>query len=297
MVTGENTGLLPPSPKNSSVTTVPDEPLFKIRPAGSWAAVAGVGELWAHRELFYFLVWRDLKVRYRQTILGAGWVVLQPLLTTLVFTVFLGQLVRVPAGDAAPYPLFAYSGLLLWTFFSNAVSSAGYSLVASAPVITKVYFARMIVPSAAVAVRLVDFVIGSLILVALMAYYGVSGAWGLLALPVIVAELALLALAIGAWVSALNVRYRDVGTMLPVLLQLWMFASPIVYPSSLVPESWRWLYSLNPVVGVADGFRAALFGLRFDWPGLGLSAAVTLVLFVYSVRAFRRMEETFADVV
>jgi lipopolysaccharide transport system permease protein len=270
-----------------------EKPLIKIRPSEPWAKF-DFGELWAQRELFYFMLWRDLKVRYRQTIMGAGWVILQPVLTTLVFTIFLGRLINVPS-DGVPYPLFAYAALALWMFLSNAVLSGGYSLVVNAHIITKVYFSRLLIPCAAVGVRLVDFIIASVILVGLMFYYGVSLTWSILLLPVFVVQIAALALGIGIWVSALNVRYRDVGTVLPILLQVWMFISPIVYPASLVPEKWRLLYSLNPLTAIVEGFRAALFGLPFDWHGIAISGVITLALLIYAIYAFRRMEENFAD--
>ncbi|HEX8845570.1 MAG TPA: ABC transporter permease [Pyrinomonadaceae bacterium] len=272
---------------------LPEEPLVKIRPGNSLTKIE-FGELWAHRELLYFMMWRDLKVRYRQTILGASWVILQPLLLTLVFAIFLGKLVKVPS-DGVPYPIFAYAGLLLWMFLSNAVLSSSYSLVVNAHIITKVYFSRLLIPGAAVGVRLLDLIIASLILVALMFYYGVTLTWSILMLPVFVIQITALALGVGIWTSALNVRYRDVGTMLPILLQLWMFVSPIIYPSSIVPERWRSLYFLNPLAGTVEGFRASLLGLPFDWRSIVISTAITLALLVCSIYAFRRMEESFAD--
>lgn len=273
----------------------PEEPLVVIEPSSAWAPL-NLGDLWAYRELLYFLIWRDLKVRYKQTALGATWVVMQPLLTTVIFTIFLGGLARVPS-DGIPYPLFVYAGLLPWTFFSGAVMNSGNSLVGSANLITKVYFPRVIIPVAAVGARLVDFVIAFSLAAVMMAYYGVTLTWGLTMLPVLVALITLLALGLSMWVSALNVRYRDVGVALPVLIQLWMFASPIIYPSSLVPESWRKVYALNPLVGLIEGFRAALLGRRFDWTALAVTTAITLALLVCAAYAFRRMEKSFADVV
>ena len=274
---------------------LPDKPLAVIEPSKPWEAV-DFGALWASRELLFFLTWRDLKVRYRQTSLGVSWVVIQPLLTTLVFTVFLGNLVRVPS-DGIPYVLFAYSGLLPWTFFANAVANSGNSLVSNAHLITKVYFPRLIIPAAAIAGRLVDFAVAFVILAGLMIYYRVPVTASILMLPVLVALITLLAMGLSMWVSALNVKYRDVGIALPVLLQLWMFVSPVTYPTSLVPESWRWVYSLNPMVGIIEGFRGALFGRGVNLSALAGSAAVAVVLFAYSAFAFRRMEKTFVDVV
>ena len=270
-------------------SALPEEPLIKIRP-GRPSATAELREAWAHRELLYFLIWRDLKVRYRQTLLGAAWVILQPLLTALVFTVFMSKLARVPS-DGVPYPLFAYAGLLPWTFFSNAVSTSSYSLISNSYIITKVYFPRLIIPAAVVGVRLIDFLVASVVLVVLMLCYGVGVGWGILLLPVFVVEATLFSFGVGLWFSVLNVRYRDVGTVLPVLIQLWMFASPIIYPSSLVPEGWRVFYSLNPLAGIVEGMRASLFGLGFDWGGIIISAAVTLLLLAHSVRAFCRRGE------
>lgn len=283
----ESTRPAPPS--------LPDEPLLVIQPRRSWAAV-NLRELWAYRELLYFLTWRDLKVRFKQTLLGVAWVLVQPLLTTLIFTLFLGQLARVPS-DNLPYALFVYAGMLPWTFFANAVTSGGNSLVGSAHLITKVYFPRMIIPGAAVATRLVDFGIAFVILLGLMIYYRVGVTWNIAMLPVLMALIMVFAFSVGMWASALNVKYRDVAHVLPVLLQLWMFASPVIYPASLVPEKWRWLYALNPVTGIVEGFRDSLFNRPFNWLSLAVSAVVTLSLLVYAAYAFRRMEKSFADIV
>jgi lipopolysaccharide transport system permease protein len=277
-----------------SSSVFPEEPLVRIS-----ASQSPVGpqlkEAWIHRELLYFLIWRDLKVRYRQTLLGAGWVILQPLLITLVFTLFMSKLVRVPS-DGLPYPLFAYAGLLPWMFFSNAVSTSSYSLIGNSYIITKVYFPRLIIPAAVVGVRLVDFLVASLVLIVLMLGYGISVKLSILMLPALIAELTLFTLGISWWFSVLNIKYRDVGTLLPVLIQLLMFASPIIYPSSLVPERWRLLYSLNPISGIVEAVRASLFGLAFDWTSLIISAAVTLILLAYFVYLFCRWEENLVDI-
>jgi homopolymeric O-antigen transport system permease protein len=283
-----------PEEKHSWVV-LPETPLIKIRVGNRWSSI-DLREIWAHRELLYFLVWRDLKVRYKQTILGASWVILQPLLMTLVFAVFLGKIARVPSGSV-PYVLFLYSGLLPWTFFSNAVSSSSHSLIASAHMITKVYFPRSVVPAAALLVRLSDFLIASVTLIILMLYYSQPFTWAILVAPLLMLHLTLLALGLGLWFSALNVKYRDIGTALPVLLQLWMFASPIIYPSSLVPQQWKWTYDLNPLAGIIEGFRASILGLGFNWRSLMISAAITLTLLVYSTYAFKHLEDEFADVV
>lgn len=282
-------------PPPQSSPALPDAPLVVIKPSSSWEAV-NLRDLWAYRELLFFLVWRDLKVRYRQTVLGVLWVVMQPLLMTLVFTVFLGKLVRVPS-DGVPYPLFAYAGILPWTFFTNAVANSGNSLVSNAHLITKVYFPRIIIPAAAVGGRLVDFFVAFLTLIGLMVYYRAPVTNSMLLVPALAALLTLFSTGLGMWVSALNVKYRDIGIVLPVLMQLWMFVSPVAYPTSMVPEDWRRLYSLNPMVGIIEGFRNALFGRDIDYSTLAGTTVVTLVLFVYSVYAFKQMEKTFADIV
>lgn len=274
---------------------LPDEPVVKIRPESS-SVVSNMREVWAHRELLYFLIWRDLKVRYKQTILGVAWVILQPLLMALVFAVFMGRLARVPS-DGVPYAVFAYAGLLPWLFFSNSVASGSHSLVANNYVITKVYFPRLILPIAVVGVRLVDFVIAFSVLIGLMLYYNVHVTPSVLLLPMFMAEITLLALGISVWFSALNARYRDVGAVLPVLLQLWMFTSPIIYPMSIVPQGWRFLYGLNPVSGIVEGFRACLFGSQFDWLSIAISAVVTLLAFLYFVFDFCRKQDSLVDII
>lgn len=266
-----------------------------IRPRGKWDA-PDFAELWANRELLAFLTWRDVKVRYQQTVLGAAWAIIQPLFTMLIFTLFFGRLAKLPS-DGVPYPIFAYAGLLPWTFFANAVTNTGNSLIGSSQLISKVYFPRMLIPGAAVAAGIVDFLIAFSILGVLMVIYSVPISWHLLMLPVLVLMTALLALGVGLWMSALNVKYRDVRYALPFLIQLWMFATPIIYPSSMVPERWRWMLELNPLTGIIEGFRDALFGRPFDWGVLGVSAAVTAVVLVAAAFSFRRMEREFADVI
>ena len=239
---------------------------------------------------------RDVKVRYKQTALGAAWAIIQPLFTMLIFTLFFGRLAGVPS-EGVPYSIFAYAGLLPWTFFSNAVTNSGNSLVASANLITKVYFPRIIIPGAAVLAGLVNFAIAFAIQALLMIYHGVAVTWNILMLPVLVLLTALLALGVGMLMSALNVKYRDIRYALPFLVQLWMFASPIIYPSSLVPDRWRWVMSLNPLTGIIEGYRSALFGRDFDTVGLFISALITLAILVCSSFVFRRMEKSFADLV
>ena len=279
-------------------SSLPDKPVIIIERAQSWGAV-NLRELWAYRELLYFLTWRDLKVRYKQTALGVLWVILQPLLTMLVFTLLFGRLAGFDERTGGiPYPIFAFAGLLPWTFFSTAITNSGNSLVGSAHLITKIYFPRMIIPAAAVAAGLVDFALSFTILAALMVYYGVGVTWGLLLLPVLMILVTLLALGVGMLLSALNVKYRDIRQVLPFMVQIWMFLSPVIYPSALVPGRWRWVFALNPMTGIIEGFRAALFGrTQIEWNILAVSAAVTIILFTYSIFAFRRMEKSFADVI
>lgn len=280
-----------------STVDLPAEPLVVIEPRGSWNAL-DLQELWAYRELLYFLTWRDVKVRYKQTLLGVAWAIIQPLFTMIIFTLFFGRLAGLEnRTNGIPYPLFAYAGLLPWTFFSNALTSSGNSLVGSANLITKVYFPRMIVPGAAVAAGLIDFAIGFIILIPLMIYYNISPTWNLLMLPVLVALITVLATAVGMWLSALNVKYRDIRFALPFLIQLWMFVSPIIYPASILPAKWRWLLELNPLTGIIEGFKSALFGVPFNWTSLAISAVLTLLSLVYATFSFSRVERRFADIV
>ena len=275
---------------------LPEQPLIRIRPSRKWVAL-NLRDIWAYRELLYFLTWRDVKVRYKQTLLGAAWAIIQPLFTMLIFTLFFGKLAKVPS-DGIPYPIFAYAGLLPWTFFSNAITNSGNSLVGSSNLITKVYFPRMIIPGAAVAAGLLDFAIAFLILIGLMIYYGIALTWSILLLPVLVALTALLALGVGMWMSALNVKFRDIRYALPFVIQLWMFISPVIYPVSFLPEQLRWAMMLNPLTGIIEGYRASLLGLTpINWLALGLSTLITLLVLIYSAYEFRRMEKSFADII
>jgi lipopolysaccharide transport system permease protein len=284
-----------PPARGGKSHALPEQPLVRIRPQGSGPAF-DLRELWDFRELLYFLTWRDLKVRYKQTALGVAWVIVQPVLTMLAFTVFFNRLGGFRS-EGIPYPLFAYSGLLLWTFFSNAVIYGTNSLVQNSNLVTKVYFPRAFIPAAAVAAGLVDLAVASVVLFALAAYYGVALTWSLLLLPVFVALTVLLALGAGLLASASTVRYRDLKHALPFLIQLWLFASPVIYSSSAIPARWRWLYFANPLAGIIDGFRSALTGRAFDWPAVGAAAVITFALLLAATYLFRRIEETFADVI
>ncbi|HLA09012.1 MAG TPA: ABC transporter permease [Pyrinomonadaceae bacterium] len=290
--TDSNEALLHPTLDDSSL---PEKPLVVIEPSKTWVSL-NLRDLWSYRELLYFLTWRDVKVRYKQTELGIAWAILQPLLTMVIFSIFFGRLAGVPS-DNIPYPLFAYAGLLPWTFFANAISNSGNSLVGSANLITKVYFPRMIIPSSAVAAGLIDFAVAVVILVLLMIYYGVGTRWGVLMFPPLLLLTTILAVGIGMWLSALNVKYRDVRFALPFFVQLWMFVSPVIYPSSFLPDKFRWILTLNPMTGIIEGYRSSLFGLPFNWTALAISAAITAAILVYSAYNFRRMEKTFADIV
>jgi lipopolysaccharide transport system permease protein len=274
---------------------ISDEPLVVIRPSKAWVPV-NLAEIWAYRELLYFLTWRDVKVRYKQAALGAAWAVIQPLFTMLIFTVFFGRLAKIPS-NGVPYPLFSYAALLPWTFFANALASSGNSLVGSSNLITKVYFPRLIVPAAAVAAGLVDFAISSVVLAGLFVYYRFSITWNIVMFLPLVFLVGVLALAVGMWMSAVNVRYRDVQYALPFFIQLWMFVSPVIYPSTLVPQRWRWVLALNPMTGIIEGFRASLLDQRFPWGLLAYSASLTLAVLIFASFSFRRMERYFADLV
>ena len=260
-----------------------------------WAAL-DLGDLWSHRELFYFLAWRDIKVRYKQTALGAGWAILQPLISMIVFTMLFGRLARVPS-DGQPYAIFSYAGLLPWNFFTNAITNSSNSLVNSNNLITKVYFPRILVPTAAVGAALVDIAIASTMLLAIMPIYGVSFHSSLLMLVPLVGLTALIAASLGIWTAALNVKYRDIRYALPFVIQLLMFLTPVIYPITFLPARWRWVLRLNPLSGVIEGFRDAIFGRPFNWIGLATSVAVTLILLLAAALTFSRMEEEFADII
>lgn len=264
--------------------------------AGGHSLATDLAELWTHRELLYFLVWRDIKIRYKQTMFGAAWAILQPLLTTVIFTLLFGRLAHVPS-DGVPYPVFAYAGLLPWTFFSNAVAASSNSLVGNSHLITKVYFPRMVIPGGAVGAALLDFAIAFIVLFGMFVYYHLPITPADLLLVPLALLIALLAFAMGMWTSALNVKYRDIRHALPFLIQIWMFASPIIYPVTFVPARWRSVLVLNPLTGIIDGFRAALFERTVDWRALSASVLITTLSLSYAIHYFRRMEREFADVI
>lgn len=275
--------------------TIPDTPIVVIKPSKSWVAL-NLKELWRYRDLLYILTERDIKVKYKQTILGSLWAIIQPLSTMLVFTLFFGRLAGMQS-DGAPYPIFVFAGLLPWTFFSNALIKGGNSLVGNSSLITKVYFPRLILPISTAAAGLLDFLIAFIFLFVLMFYFGIGFSINFLMLPFLIVLTLLLAIGIGMWTSALNVKYRDVGQILPFLVQLWMFTTPIIYPSSLIPEKWRFFFILNPLVGIIEGFRSAILGKPFDWLAIGVSTLITTVILIYAAYSFRKMERSFADVI
>ena len=253
--------------------------------------------VWEYRELLYFLVWRDVKVRYKQTIIGAAWAILQPLMTMMIFTVIFGNFAKIPS-DGLPYSIFAYTALMPWNYFSQAISRGGISLVGEANLIVKVYFPRLIIPIASVVAPLTDFFMSFLVLIVMIAWFGIVPGWNVLYLPVFLLLALMTGLAVVLWLSPLNVRYRDVSHTIPFLIQFWLYASPVAYPVSLVPEKWRVLYSLNPMVGVIEGFRWTLLGTEapaFDV--IAVSAVMVVVLLLGGIVFFKRMERTFADVI
>jgi len=271
-------------------------PVLRIAPPSRWWAIP-FGELWAYRELLYFFVWRDIKIRYKQTAIGAAWAVLQPFLTMLVFSLFFGKLAHIPS-EGLPYPIFYYSALLPWMYFASALQNATSTIVENQRLVTKVYFPRLALPLSSVLSGLVDFGVSFLMFIVMMLYYGGRPSAAALWLPVFLLLAVMTALGVGLWLAALNAIYRDVRYVLPFLVQFWMFASPVVYSSSLVPAKWQWLYGLNPLAGVIEGFRWSLTG-HGDPPGRMFlaSAGVAITILLGGVAYFQKMETTMADVV
>jgi len=271
-------------------------PIEVIEPKKGWVPL-DLREIWNYRELLYFLTKRDIKVRYKQTILGGLWAIIQPFFMMVVFTLFFGRLAKVPS-DGIPYPIFVYAGLLPWTYFANAVSASGNSLAGSANLITKIYFPRLIIPASASLAGLLDFFIAMIVLGAIMIYYQVAPNIGIVLFPFLVSLTFLCAVGVGLWLSALNVEYRDIRYVIPFLIQLWMFVSPVIYPVSMLKEEYRWLLALNPMGGVIEAYRASLLGhMPVNWFLLFVSSIIILMLFTSGLYYFRRMERSFADVV
>ena len=281
----------PLTPLTNTVT-----PVTVITPSHGWVALR-LGKLWEYRELLYFLTWRDIKIRYKQTILGVAWAVIQPLMTMVVFSIFFGRLAQIPS-DGVPYPIFSLAALVPWTFFAYGLTKASTSLVDAGNLVTKIYFPRLIIPFAAVLSGVVDLVLAFLVLLGLMLIYGIVPTAQIIWLPGFVLLAFATSLGTGLWLSAMNIQFRDVRYTVPFLVQLWLFATPIAYPSSLLAESWRIVYGLNPMVGVVEGFRWLLLGTPTNpRPMLAVSTLVALALLMSGALYFRRMEKTFADVV
>jgi len=271
-------------------------PVIRIEPSKGWISLK-LRELWEYRELLYFLTWRDVKVRYKQTVLGAAWAVIQPFFTMVVFSLFFGRLAKVPS-DGIPYPIFSYTALVPWTFFANGLNQAVYGMVSHANLIKKVYFPRLAIPISKVLAGVIDFFLAFAVLLAMMLAYGIVPTVNVVWLPLFLLLALVTSLGVGLWLSAMNVQFRDVGYTVPFITQFWLFATPIAYPSSLLSEPWRTLYGINPMAGVVEGFRWALLGTNTaPGPIIVLSSVMALVLLVSGAFYFRRMERTFADVV
>jgi len=286
----------------TSITPGTPEEVLILRPTRGWSAL-NLGDLWRYRELIYFLIWRDVKVRYKQTALGASWAILQPFITMVVFTLLFGRLAKMPS-DGIPYPLFSYTGLLPWGLFTKAIGDAGRSMVTNRSMITKVYFPRLSIPLSSVLAGLVDFGLSFLVLIGMILVYNYVPALkyqvvitpAILTLPLFLLLALVTSLGVGLWLSALNVQYRDVNYILPFLTQFWLFITPIAYPASMIPEKWQLLYSLNPMTGVVEGFRWALLGVKeAPSPMIAISSSIAILLLVTGLFYFRRMERTFAD--
>jgi lipopolysaccharide transport system permease protein len=266
-----------------------------IEPTKGWRMLDW-RELWAYRELLWVLTTRDIKVRYKQTVLGAAWAIIRPFLTMVIFSVVFGQLAKIPS-DGYPYPVFVFAALVPWTFFSTAIGASGQSLVGSAHLVSKVYFPRLIIPVSAIGAGLVDLLISTGILLLLMLWYGVGWSWNLLAAPLLLIAVIFTALGVGTLLSALTVAYRDFSHLTPFLVQIWMYVTPVIFPVSLVPERWRWLLYCNPMTGLVEGFRAAFLDKSFDLPGLAISFAMATIMLIAGVAYFEKVERRFADII
>ncbi len=285
-----------PVQTGEAAAVAPELPVVVIEPSRGRISLK-LGEVWEYRELLYFLTWRDLKVRYKQTVLGAAWAIIQPFFTMVVFSLFFGKLARVPS-DGIPYPIFSYAALVPWSFFAHGLSESSNSLVGSANLIRKVYFPRLVVPISSVVSGVVDFLLALVVLLGMMLYFRIVPTANVVWLPLLLLLAFVTALGVGLWLSALNVQYRDVRYTIPFLVQAWMFATPIAYPSSLLDEPWRSVYGLNPMAGVVEGFRWALLGTETaPGPMILISSLAALLLLISGAFYFRRMEKTFADIV
>lgn len=271
------------------------EHLTVIKPSKGWRSL-DLKELWAYRELLWVLTARDIKVRYKQTVIGAGWAIIQPVFSMVVFTVIFGTLAKMPS-DGYPYAIFAFSALLPWTFFANGISGSSGSLLSSANLVSKVYFPRLIIPLSSIGAGLVDLAISSAVMLLLMLYFGIGWTWNLLAVPVLLIAIIFTALGVGTLLSALIVAYRDFRYVVSFMMQVWMYATPIIYPASLVPEKWKWLFYLNPMAGMIDAFRSAFLGRPFDFAAIGISFAVAILFFIAGVAYFEKVERRFADII
>lgn len=271
-------------------------PVTILKPSRGWLSL-NLPELWRYRELLYILAWRDVKVRYKQTVIGAAWAIIQPFFSMVVFSLFFGSLAKIPS-DRIPYPLFSYAALVPWTFFANGLSESANSLVGNANLLKKIYFPRLIIPIAAVISGVIDFALAFIVLLGMMLYYQILPTANIFWLPLLALLAFITALGVGLWLSGLNVQFRDVRYVVPFLVQFWLFATPIVYPSSLIPEKWRLLYAINPMVGVVEGFRWSLLGAdTAPGPIILVSALAAVALLVSGAFYFRRLEKTFADIV
>jgi lipopolysaccharide transport system permease protein len=271
--------------------------LVVIKPVKGWVPL-NLRDLWLYRELIYFLTWRDLKVRYKQSVLGVIWAILKPTMTMIIFTIIFGNFAKIPS-DGVPYPIFSYSGLLPWEFFAAALTVSARSMLTSGGMVSKIYFPRIIVPLSSVMANLVDLLIAFVILIGMMIFYKIPLTINVLWLPAFILLAMITAIGVGLWFSALLVMYRDINYLLPFITQLWMFISPVVYSSSMIPEKWRWLYSINPMSGVVEGFRWALLGTQQSISGgmVAISSAIALFIFISGMFFFRRMERIFADMI
>lgn len=266
-----------------------------IEPSKGWVSI-NLNDVWKYRELLYFLTWRDIKVRYKQTALGAAWAIIQPFFTMIVFSLFFGRLGKIPS-EGVPYPIFSYVALLPWNYFAQSLTQSSNSLVGNANLINKVFFPRLVIPISSVLAGLLDFALAFLVLLGMMVYYHIGVTYKTMFLPLFLLLALVTALGVGMWLSALNVEYRDVRYVVPFLTQFWLFATPVAYPSTLLQEPWRTIYGLNPMVGVVEGFRWAMLNTNMQWSMLAVSIVISLVILVSGVYYFRRMEKTFADVV